>query len=188
MRRPTVALVLVLDTILVATGCAPVQPAVGRAERRSPGDATALAVDSALVVMGRTPLWPGFAPLETPVAVFDGTRTYLFRHPSPPAGYVAVSGRRDVVARDGRDSAVTANSSATLGGVPTATVMLGGRSDPRELAALTVHELFHVFQRERHPSWQANEADLFTYPVEDSTALALRREETDALARAVGAT
>jgi hypothetical protein len=121
------------------------------------------------------------------VAIFDGSRTYLFRHPRPPAGYAAVSGRSDVVIREGRDPAITANTSASLGGVSTGTVMLGAGGSARDAAALAVHELFHVYQRARHPSWQGNEADLFTYPVDDSAALALRREETSALAEAVRA-
>src|SRR4051812_18934041 len=116
MRRPDVALVLVLHTILTATSCTASRATVSRAEGMSPGHTAALAVDSALVAMSGRPLWPGFAPLETPVAIFDGTRTYLFRHPHPPAGYVAVGGRNDVMVREGRDSAVTANSSARLGG------------------------------------------------------------------------
>ena len=187
MRRPAAALVLVLDVCLAATGCTTTRPAAGSAGSAIATHTTALAVDSALVAMAGAPLWPQFVPLSIPVAIFDGERTYLVRHPSPPDGYRPVDGRADVVVRDGRDPAVTANSSATLGGVPTATVMLDTRQAPRELAALTTHELFHVFQRARHPSWQGNEADLFTYPVEDSAALALRREETFALARAVEA-
>lgn len=67
----------------------------------------------------------------------------------------------------GRQERVTANSSAEIGGVPTAIVLLGPASDRRTLrdvAALTIHETFHVFQRLRHPGWSGNEADLFTYP------------------------
>lgn len=187
MRRPTAALVLLLDLCFAAVGCAATRSAPPGTEARVADRTTALAVDSALTAMGASPLWPGFAPLATPLALFDGERTYLFRHPAPPAGYSAVPGRSDAVVREGRDPAVTANSSALLGGVPTATVILDTRSGTQQAAALTVHELFHVFQRAKHPSWQGNEADLFTYPVEDSAALALRREETFALARAVGA-
>lgn len=146
---------------------------------------TAIAVDSALAAVAARPLWPGFAPLSTPLAIFDGTRTWLFRHPAPPTGYAMVGSRRDAWVRDGRDSAVTANSSAKIGGVPTATIFL--RADApsaRAMAALAAHELFHVFQRARHREWEANEADLFTYPVENEVALALRREETSALAKA----
>ncbi|MEZ0472304.1 hypothetical protein [Luteimonas salinilitoris] len=35
-------------------------------------------------------LWPGFDPLAVPLAVYDGKRTFLFRHPSPPEGFVPV--------------------------------------------------------------------------------------------------
>jgi hypothetical protein len=84
---------------------------------------------------------------------------------------------------------VNSNTSVILAGVPTATVMLrpSDGSSAREWAAVTVHEIFHVFQRSRHPSWTANEAELFTYPVDDVGALALRRAETSALRRALGA-
>jgi hypothetical protein len=84
---------------------------------------------------------------------------------------------------------VNSNTSVVLGGVPTATVILRPRdgSSAREWAAVTVHEIFHVFQRSRHPSWTANEAELFTYPVDDAGALALRRAETSALRRALTA-
>lgn len=187
MRRPTAALVLVLDICVAGAACTTTRPATPSVASAITRRTTALAVDSALVAMAGVPLWPQFVPLTIPVAIFDGERTYLFRHPSPPDGYSRMDGRTDVVVREGRDPAMTANSSVTLGGVPTATVMLDTRQAPRESAALTAHELFHVFQRARHPSWQGNEADLFTYPVEDSAALALRREETFALARAVEA-
>ena len=71
-----------------------------------------------------------------------------------------------------------------------ATVMLEGAVgsvDLTRLAAIALHEAFHVFQRQRHPGWQANEADLFVYPVDDPDLLALRRLETEALGRALTA-
>jgi hypothetical protein len=84
---------------------------------------------------------------------------------------------------------VTANSSVTLEGVATATVMLDPARLPpaRQIAALVAHEAFHVFQRRAHPSWSPNEATLFTYPVERVDNVAWRRVETDALRRAVAA-
>jgi hypothetical protein len=60
-------------------------------------------------------------------------------------------------------------------------------ADLARLAAVALHEAFHVFQRQRHPGWQANEADLFVYPVENADGLALRRLETEALGRALTA-
>ena len=170
-----------------AMGCAPSGGAGATTSR--PGGSqvplTALQVDSALRTIAARPLWPRFEPTGAPLAIYDGTRTWLFRHPQPPAGYAVVSGRNDAVVRDGRDPAVTANSSAPIGGVATATVLLReDATDAASVVGLAVHELFHVFQRARHPAWQANEVDLFTYPVDDTLALALRREESHALRRA----
>ena len=131
-------------------------------------------------------LWPGFDPLAVPLAVYDGDRTYLFRHPSPPDGFDRVPVEPGTYAYDGRHPAVTANTNAEVGGVGTATVLLDRRDrSPASLAPLAVHEAFHVFQRERHPTWTANEADLFVYPSDDVAALALRRLETDAFRRAL---
>jgi hypothetical protein len=150
---------------------------------------TAYDVDSALAQLFTLPLWPDFEPRQTPVAIFDGENTVLFRHPQPPPAYISLSSRRGVYARPGRDTLVNSNTNVMLGGVPTATVMLRPRerSTAREWAAVTAHEIFHVFQRARHPSWSANEAELFTYPVDDVDALALRRRETTALRRALAA-
>ena len=66
----------------------------------------------------------------------------------------------------------------------TATLLVDGRANtrpPRELAATAIHESFHVFQRQHHPHWQANEGDLLLYPVDDANLLALRRLESEAL-------
>ncbi len=140
-------------------------------------------------IAGSTALWPGFAPLAIPLAVYDGERTLFFRHPSPPAGSVPVPGT-DAVALSSRHPAVTANSSAEIGGVVTATLLADGpraAGGATALAATALHEAFHVFQRRRHPSWIANEGDLFLYPVDDPVPLAERRLESAALARALGA-
>ena len=135
-------------------------------------------------------LWPGFDPLAVPLAVYDGRKTWFFRHPSPPAGCEAVPGPPAACVLDGRHEAMTANSSAGIAGVETATVLLDGRGRSRpigEQAALAIHEDFHVFQRTRHPKWVGNEADLFTYPVDSVDLLALRRLETEALRLALQA-
>jgi hypothetical protein len=132
--------------------------------------------------------WPGFEPMSIPLAVYDGSKTWLFRHPSPPDGFVEVPGSSPAATVfEGRHSAMVANTSAPIGGVDTATVMLDGLEPDRDftdLAALTLHEAFHVFQRSAHPAWGGNEADAFVYPVEDADLLALRRMETEALRRA----
>lgn len=138
----------------------------------------------------RDTLWPGFDPLSIPLAIYDGERTWLFRHPAPPDDFApsALSSIRAHV-RDGRHPAVTSNSSAEIGGVLTATLLADGERGtrpPAELAATALHEAFHVFQRARHPAWMGNEGDLLLYPVDDANLLALRRLESEALRRALG--
>ncbi len=131
--------------------------------------------------------WPGFDPAAVPLAIFDGTRTYLFRHPAPPEGFVEEAG---MCVWQGRHPSVVANSSAAIEGVATATIMLGSFSDSsslRERAGIVVHEAFHVFQASTRRPWGANEVDLFTYPMDDADLLALRRLETEALRRALSA-
>ncbi len=133
-------------------------------------------------------LWPGFDPRTTPVAVFDGARTLLFRHPAPPATFIPLPDHPGVLVHDGRDSSVSANTNAELGGIPTATLMPPGDSTTGlARAGILLHETFHVFQRAHHPDWSANEADLFTYPVSDAGLLGLRRLESEALRRALAA-
>jgi hypothetical protein len=133
--------------------------------------------------------WPGFDPMTIPLAVYDGKRTYLFRHPGMPRGFAeAEGGGHGVLAYEGRHPAITANSSADIGGTMTATLLLDGSSSERSLtalAAVALHEAFHVYQRESHPEWAANEADLFVYPIDDPGLLTLRRLETEALRRAL---
>jgi hypothetical protein len=86
------------------------------------------------------------------------------------------------MAMDGRLEGVTANTSGTIGGVGSALLLLPrGVAPTPTRGAVLVHEAFHVFQRERFPKWSANEADLFTYPFEDSDSLTLRVRETRAL-------
>lgn len=133
--------------------------------------------------------WPGFAPLSIPLAVFDGTRTTLFRHPSPPVEF-SRTGADSVYTMLGRHPAITANSSADVGGHATATILTDRQRTAvpaEQLAAVALHESFHVYQRARHPRWSGNEGDLLTYPVDDARRLGLRRLETDALRRATEA-
>jgi len=48
-----------------------------------------------------------------------------------------------------------------------------------------VHEFFHVFENAHHSKWAATDADLFTYPLDNVGLLARRREEFEALRRAL---
>lgn len=150
----------------------------------------ALAVLAEVTRLVARPLWPGFDPRSLPLAVYDGRRTWLFRHPEPPPEFALSETLPQAAIYDGLHPSVRANTSVLLNGRRAATVMLDpARSRTlRESAALVIHELFHAFQRERHPDWTANEADLFVYPTGDAGPLALRRLETAALRRALAAT
>jgi hypothetical protein len=132
------------------------------------------------------PLWPNFDPKKTPLAIYDGERTILVRHPSPPPEFKKEG---EVWAFAGKYPVLRANTSMELGGVTTATLLV----DPdrprtaRDWASIMIHETFHVFQRERHSTWSGNEAELFVYPMDDAGPLAARRLETEAFRRALAA-
>jgi hypothetical protein len=131
-----------------------------------------------------TPLWPGFEPQKIPVEIYDGKQTWLFRHPHPPQPFTE-SEHKGVFVVNGRDASVTANTNIDVGGTPTAGVLLPKNTSVRDGAALIAHEAFHVYQHEHYPKWTANEADLFTYPVDDAGLLQRRFMETEALRRAL---
>ncbi|MBZ5535733.1 MAG: hypothetical protein LAO31_07250 [Acidobacteriia bacterium] len=134
-------------------------------------------------------LWPGFEPAKTPIEFYDGISTYLCNHPSPPDGFRPVPGRRNVYLYAGQHETVRANTGTEVNGIPTATADVSNprNSSAEELAALLLHEAFHVFEHQRYPKWGANEVDLFTYPVDNPALLAERRLESAALVRALGA-
>lgn len=137
-------------------------------------------------------LWPGFDPRAVPLAIFDGAHTWLFRHPAPPEGFESVEGSEPTAWRlVGRHPAVSANSSADLGGTSTATLMLEPMEADRSLtslAAVAIHESFHVFQGLHPASFTGgDEGVLFTYPIEDARLAELRALETAALQRALDA-
>ena len=185
---------LTLVALLLAAGCRAAAPAAAgappAAEARTPivAGRDPFSLAAAIERLGDLDLWPGFAPRGIPLAIYDGERTLLFDHPAPPGTFAPVAAREGVLAHPGRHPAVTANGSAEIGGRATATILLGGAGASAEaLVGTAAHEKFHVFQRERHPGWSANEVELFTYPASDVAALALRRLESDALRRALAA-
>lgn len=163
----------------------PATPAFGQAAAE-PGRARAIAAE--VERLGAAPLWPGYEPLRIPLAIYTGSATFLFRHPAPPEGFAPAG---DGMHRwEGRHPAATSNSSADIGGIPTATLLADGpraSQSPEVLAAVALHEAFHVFQRARHPAWIGNEGDLFLYPFDDARLLALRRLESAELRRALAA-
>jgi hypothetical protein len=159
---------------------------------QSPPNPTATAVLAEFDRLAVLPLWPGFDPRQIPVAIYDGERTILVRHPSPPAEFKPEGDLRvgDLRTFKGRYEAMNANTAVDLGGVKTATLVVdpkAGRS-ARDWASILTHETFHVFQRQHHPTWEADEGELFLYPVDDASLLAARRLETEGFRRALAAT
>lgn len=145
-------------------------------------------VVAALRVLPVEGLWPGFAPSTIPVLLFDGERTWLLDHPSPPSTFEPTD-RPGAYVHAGRHPSVRGNMPSELDGVRVASVMLetmGGLS-PERAAAAVVHERFHVLMLERHADWSVNELVRFQYPVSDVQQLFDRRMETRALERAMRA-
>ncbi len=128
----------------------------------------------------RGDMWPGFDARAIPLAVYDGYQSWLFRHPSPPDGYL--SGQMRTV-YPGRLYAITANSSALVNGQLTATLIIPSETTgtAEEWAATALHEAFHVYQRQQYPHWSADESMAFTYPVDALEVLVDRRLESRAL-------
>lgn len=155
----------------------------------TPEEPDAVAVAAEVRRLDSRALWPGFEPSKVPLAIFDGEKTFLFRHPHPPPEFRPVADLPETAIAPGHHPLVRANTSISLGGVRTATLLLDGpeKHPVSESAALAIHEAFHVFQAERHPKWGGNEADLFTYPTDDPILLQLSRLETESLRRALAA-
>ncbi len=171
----TRAVVVSLIACLALAGCA------------REGENSAPAIENEMQRLASAgPFWPGYDPLAVPLAVFDGTDTYLFRHPAPPEGFVERDGLHVFA---GRHPSIVANTSSEIGGVPTATLMIESMREERgsaDMAGVAIHEGFHVFQWTTGRSWGANEASLFLFPVDDEYLLTLRRLESEALRRAFG--
>lgn len=154
------------------------------------GDELAVAlVSRAKEIASQTELWPGFDPNGIPLAFFDGKRTILFAHPHPPEGFQeARIGGVPAHVFDGRHSAVAGHSAVELGGVVTATLLLDRLPELGldELAAIVIHEAFHVYQLQNPEVWPfGNEGDRLRYPVTDPGVMAQRLFEIRALRRAV---
>ena len=141
--------------------------------------------------------WPGYDPGTVPVAIHDGTATFLFGHPAPPAefqpgapGTPATSqpGLPPVCTFAGLHPAVRANSVALVGDQLTATVMLTPEfTSVAATAAIVAHEAFHVYQYQHHPGWGADESQALTYPVTSAPLHHLLLMEMEALEQALSA-
>jgi hypothetical protein len=134
-------------------------------------------------------LWPDFDPRQLPIAIYDGNRTLLLRHPSPTEEFQPLAGHDGVWVFEGRHQAMRWNSTAPIGEVRTATLVLTiepGRAVELE-ASYLLHEVFHLFSKQRHPTWSPNEMLRYSYPIADQESYFLLIYEEELLARAVEA-
>ena len=127
-------------------------------------------------------LWPDFQPAGIPLVVWDGTQTTLFQSAAAPGADWHASPQGWTLPL--RHPALVANTAVTLeDGTEAAALLLDELPIMTlpELAALIVHEAFHVYQSTHRPErWQADEFAVFGYPLRTSV-LAARRLETQAL-------
>jgi hypothetical protein len=128
-------------------------------------------------------VWPGFTPSTWPLALYDGQKTLLLRHPNPPSEFKTVPGRPGVLSFPGRYPEVRANSTCEISGTRTATVIVASGVE-RALPAL-IEETFHVFWAARHQVFRPNEMARYAYPLTDAENLAGLLAESEALARAL---
>ncbi len=145
-------------------------PTVSAQEIPQDGPASfAVAVAQTVDSLAGEEIWPGFDARRVPLAIYDGINTYLFRHPTPPDGFVMLdSGGVFVYA--GRHETMRANTHTMLGDVSTATVLSqrGSEREARAHGGVAIHEAFHVFQRQRYPDWSANGSPQAHCPVSDN--------------------
>ena len=138
------------------------------------------------------PLWPNFKATEIPVLVFDSINTWLFYSNVPPDGFNEVKMHPGVYMFTGKHPLVQGNSIVRISNSWIATCKFssyaqrtGEKYSARDLAGIIIHEQFHIFQRNKHPTWRANDGYLLMYPTETQEALFLRRVEKEAFKRAV---
>ncbi len=135
------------------------------------------------------PLWPDFRPAGIPLVVWDGAQTTLFQSAAAPGPDWQAAPQGWTLPL--RHPALVANTAVTLeDGTEAAALLLAELPSMTlpELAALIVHESFHVYQSTHRPErWQANELAVFGYPV-TAPVLAARRLETQGLNAALEGT
>jgi hypothetical protein len=133
-------------------------------------------------------LWPGFNPLSYPLVIYDGENTYLFNHPNPPKEFMPVEGLDKVWKCVGQFGTIPGNTVIKISDTPTAAILMETMKDlnKSEIAAVAIHEIFHVFQMSTYPEWwKVNELEFFTYPFENIEILTLKKLETEAFRRAI---
>ncbi len=131
--------------------------------------------------------WPGFRLSDWPLAVFDGTRTLLVRHPAPPSEFKPVDGHPGVLAAPGRHPAIRDGSTVDLAGTRTATIVVRPETGSQNALATFAEELFHVFWLQRHRNFRPDEMARYAYPMKDVRNRQRVLAEHEALARALEA-
>jgi hypothetical protein len=132
-------------------------------------------------------LWPGFNPAGMPIALFDGDKTILLRHPNPPPEFSPLPDHPGVLFFKGRYPAVVSNSVVEIGGVLTGTVLATPNENIHGTLLACIEEVFHAFWRPRHPSFRPDEIVRYEYPIDDPENLVRLIAEDEALARAIEA-
>jgi hypothetical protein len=135
--------------------------------------------------------WEGFDTASIPALIFDGVNSYLLNHPAPPDNFKEYDKAAGICFFPGRHPEIRANTTVEIDGVKTACIDLdiSKSLDIAEIAALLLHEKFHVYQLTNHPEWWgiADEMALFEYPVEDPKLLMFTYLEIQALSKACNA-
>ena len=130
-------------------------------------------------------VWPGFEPSRVPLALFDGERTVLLRHPSPPPEFTPWPDHPGALVVNGRHPAVAGNSTREIGGVRTATVIATLSQSVESTTLAVVEEVFHVFWLARHPVFRPDEMARYGYPLDAADNQRAILAEDEALARAI---
>ena len=179
-----------LTTAIVCSAASAAGRAPGPPEGATPGPAPAASdridgIIRAFDEAGAKSIWPGFDARAWPLAVFDGERTILLRHPNPPPEFQPAPERPGALVFPGRFPAVTGNSTRDIGGVRTATVVATTAEEVENALLASVEEVFHVFWLSRHTGFRPNEMARYGYPLTDVENLRLILAEDEALARAL---
>jgi len=131
--------------------------------------------------------WPGFRLSDWPLAVFDGTRTPLVRHPAPPPEFKPLDGRPGVFVAAGRHPAIAGDPVVDLAGTKTVTIVATPEFNREHVLAECAEEMFHVFWAQRPRNFRPNEMARYAYPMKDVRNRQRVLAENEALARALEA-
>jgi hypothetical protein len=186
----TVAAVLTTAIAYSAAHAAGQAPTLLQGGAQTPAPAASERIDTIVRVFDATvakDICPGFDAKAWPLAVFDGERTILLRHPNPPPEFQPAPERPGALVFPGRFPAVTGNSTRDIGGVRTATVVATTTEEVENALLASVEEVFHVFWLSRHTGFRPNEMARYGYPLTDVDNLRLILAEDEALARALAA-